>query len=255
MRSGRKGYLASNHGIPGRLSLEHPGAIGELQRLDHPGTMTPVYITAFNRLTPLKRMVEFLCRCPGVSPVVIDNASTYPPLLEWYLECPVEVIRRDDNAGPRVAWSHKDDSPFFAVTDSDLDLDGCPLDLVDVLIDGLESHPEYCKAGLSLEIDDLPQDHPFLERILSVELPYWERRVGRFFDALIGSTFAVYRSGVPCVYGPALRSDRPYTARHLPWYVKPGQENEEERYYYDHAQHASGLLWTMLTQKLLRGDT
>jgi hypothetical protein len=49
-------------------------------------------------------MVEYLQRVPNALPIVVDNDSTYPPLLEWYKTCDCEVILLGVNSGPRAPW-------------------------------------------------------------------------------------------------------------------------------------------------------
>ena len=213
--------------------------------------MIPVYITVHNRLTFTRGMVEYLLACPGIKPIIVDNASSYPPLLDWYScgGCPVQVIRRATNGGPRAAWEHfgLDEYAYYAVTDCDLDLSRCPIDLVQHLIKGLVKHPAYCKAGLSLALDDLPSKSPLYQEIHDIEDKYWSKPLdSEWFDANVDTTFAVYRGfAAPCLYGPALRSGAPYTARHLPWYTLPGQETPEEIYYLDHLEFQSGLYWSV----------
>ncbi len=63
----------------------------------------PIYLTNMNRLTTTKKMVEDLFRLNGDAKInIIDNASTYPPLLEWYDEIKndVNIIRQQGNLGP-----------------------------------------------------------------------------------------------------------------------------------------------------------
>ena len=52
------------------------------------------------------------------------------------------------------------------------------------------------------------------------------------FEASIDTTFALYK---PYTYyyilSPSLRTGKPYTARHLPWYVDSSKINEEEYFY------------------------
>ena len=109
---------------------------------------------------------------------------------------------------------------------------GCPGDLLEVLDGGLAQYPWATKAGVGLEIDDIPAGYPSRDLVLSVERQYWRDRLdGRFFRAPVDTTFALYRSGAEPPSGPALRANRPYVARHLPWYVTPGTLDEEERHY------------------------
>ncbi len=52
----------------------------------------------------------------------------------------------------------------FIVTDPDLDISSVPLDMVDYLIEALESFKCITKAGFSLKIDDLPEDDSTIKR-------------------------------------------------------------------------------------------
>jgi hypothetical protein len=74
------------------------------------------------------------------------------------------------------------------VTDADLSLDGCPKDLLDVLIEGFSAAPDAVKVGLSLEIDDLPE--PMRARVRGWELQFWS-------DPINNWTFANYRNPSP----------------------------------------------------------
>src|SRR5512139_1795296 len=98
--------------------------------------MVPIYINNRNRLTTTRRMVEYLRDVPGALPIVVDNASTYGPLLEWYQNCECEVIRMGGNIGPHAPWFVRDlvrGAPYYVVTDADLDLADVPIDVLEVL--------------------------------------------------------------------------------------------------------------------------
>jgi hypothetical protein len=187
-------------------------------------------------------MAEYLLAIPDAAVIILDNDSTYPPLLDWYQrECRVEVVRVGCNGGPYALWKHVYRSNLQAIsrgaenyvlTDSDLDLSLVPLDVLDVLADGLRTHSFAIKAGLSLEIIGIP------ERNRGAEATYWRHRVDRmWWRAVVDTTFAMYRHGSDWGgYGPAIRSDRPYTARHLPYYVTPDNITEEDQYYLSHCE-------------------
>lgn len=215
--------------------------------------MTPIYITSYNRLTYLRQMVDYLLQVPDVDITVIDNVSTYPPLLEWYTTCPVKVIRLQRSVGPRAAFSGCVAIPLesrFIQTDPDLDLTGIPKDFLQLLHRGLDENPDICKVGFSLELEDLPRDGIVAGAAREVEAGYWTNRRGDFYDAMIDTTFALYRSGRPCVYGPGLRTDRPYTARHLPWYNTLENITEEDSYYIDHIDPSwAGNLFYSIRQR------
>ena len=129
---------------------------------------------------------------------------------------------------------------YYAVTDSDLDLSSVPTDLLNVLSAGLQKFPRANKAGLSLELDDLPVSRATTQ-VREWEAHFWEKRLdSQFFDADVDTTFALYRAGTGWGGngGPAIRTDRPYTARHVPWYMTAETITAEERYYLDHCDRA-----------------
>lgn len=201
--------------------------------------MIPVYINNRNRLTTTRAMVEYLANVPGAYPVIIDNDSTYPPLLEWYKTYQGSIILPKENLGPWAAWKLGIDlaldSDYYVVTDSDLDLSAVPTDLLERLQSGLERFPKVIKAGLSLEIDDVPRE--IAEQVHDWEHTYWQRRLSaEWWDAPIDTTFAMYRKGwsraTQCT-APAIRADHPYVARHIPWYRIL---DDEERYVEAHCK-------------------
>ena len=203
----------------------------------------PIFINNFNRLKSTRELARWVATLPGARAIILDNASDWPPLLDWYERCPFEVRRLGTNLGHRAPWlcgaidgvttSH------YVVTDPDLAMVGCPTDVLTVLADGLRQFPWATKAGVGLEIDDIPVAYPSRDLILDIERHYWSDRLdARFFRAAVDTTFALYRAGEepPCT--PALRSDRPYVARHLPWYISPGELDDEERNYLRDRRHS-----------------
>lgn len=187
-----------------------------------------------------------------IEPVIIDNGSDYPPLLQWYEECKadgIQVIRMNKNIGHKVVWSHElldylGITGRYIVTDSDLDLSGVPEDFLAVMNHGLDIASNYDKCALSLEINDLP-DNRHREHWMKCEKRYWQRPLnGQYFIAETDTTFALYRENVRHYTLSAIRCNRPYTARHVPWYYDGIHElPPDERYYYSKArpEFASGM--------------
>jgi hypothetical protein len=123
------------------------------------------------------------------------------------------------------------------VTDFDLDLSLVPRDVLTVMRDKVLSTPDIVKAGLSLDLDSLP-DTPQAKRAREWEYRHWviEHSPG-WYQAEIDTTFAVYRPQVGWGgYGPALRAKPPYMARHVPWYLTGENLPEEWKYYVDHVE-------------------
>lgn len=220
----------------------------------------PLFIVNYNRLFYVQNMLADLESVSLIRPVILDNASTYPPLLEWYKQADVEVKRLPENYGPRALWDHKLHLPttgaFFAVTDPDLDLSQLPQDWPNVLCSGLELYSDIRKVGVSLRLDDLP-DKGCGPAARQYELQYWKtRRDYMFWEAGIATTLAVYRVGQPMpTYGPALRADAPYSARHLPWYSDPRVLSDEERYYLSTLEHQKTLKWSPWLKKVASCQT
>lgn len=206
----------------------------------------PCYLTNRDCLNPVRGMVEHLQHCNDVGEItIVDCGSTYTPLLEWYQRCGV-TVRRCPNLGPQAPWSGRQHvSEFYFVSDGDLDISAVPLDFLCRLRDGLQEHSSVIKAGLSLRIDDLPPELPLTAKALRIETPYWANRLDQnWYDAPIDTTAAMYRDSQGWGgYGPALRAAPPYTARHLAWYLRPGQIPEDWQYYLDHL-NPQGIVWS-----------
>jgi hypothetical protein len=130
----------------------------------------------------------------------------------------------------------------------------------DVLRDALEVWPNIMKAGLSLEIDDLPDGYQFKRRVIEHEAKFWGpsswTRLGthrRFYIAPIDTTFCMMRTRDPyAAYEPARRAGRPYTARHLPWYMTPETITAEYRHYLANVGFKTGIYWTTLAASEFR---
>lgn len=203
--------------------------------------MTPVFVVVFNRLTTTKRLCEQLSRMDDVRVVIVDNKSTWPDLLDWYAECDYEVVRLAKNIGHHSPWTanlvQRCGSPFYVVTDCDLDLEGVPADLMAVLQQPLTSwHNPPVKSGVALRIDDLPE---WQTQVKEWESRFWRQRiVGDYYAAPIDTTLAMYRANTPVriatkVAGVrAVRTAGPYTARHVPWYLDPTNLDEENANYF-----------------------
>ena len=85
----------------------------------------PVYIISFNRLSDLKKLVHFLEQ-EGLKNIhIIDNASSFPPLLDYYKSLPYPIHRMDKNYGHMVFYEadeFKDvrENQYYILTDPDI---------------------------------------------------------------------------------------------------------------------------------------
>lgn len=205
------------------------------------------FVIAYNRLTWLKNICEYLADT-GMEVIIIDNNSSYKPLLSWYDRCPYTLWRAAENIGHLVYWKSIGgrtlEDRYYCVTDHDLDLSEIPKDYISVLMEGLEKNPDVTKCGFSLRLGDLP-GNDFTKKVIEWEKKFWKTKGNGFYQADIDTTFALYDKERDFGRLPpegnkffhAVRSPEPYTARHLPWYLTPEDilNNDEERYYLEHS--------------------
>jgi hypothetical protein len=201
----------------------------------------PIFVIVRDRVDPLRLLLDWLNRAGQREIVLIDNASTYPPLLRALDSSPHEVVRLDRNLGPRAPWltglvaDRALDRPYV-VTDPDVVPDpDCPFGVFDHFAALLERYPDFPKVGFGLRIDDLPASFAHRSDVAEWEAQWWtdELEPG-VYRAPIDTTFALYRAGRAWHEFDALRTGPPYVARHLPWYSDTAHPTEEERYYRDH---------------------
>ena len=202
----------------------------------------PVFIPVRDRVTPLRLVVDWLERAGHQDIWLVDNASTYEPLLAYLNASPHHVVRLTHNFGHRSPWlsgavQRHARNQYFVVTDPDvLPDDDCPLDAVEHFRDLLDRYPDLHKAGFGLRIDDLPDHYALAAQVRAWERRFWtdEREPG-VYRADIDTTFALYRPMRRHLESQAVRTGAPYVARHLPWYVDSADLPEEDRYYRAHA--------------------
>ncbi len=189
-------------------------------------------LIVYNRLHMPVAMADFLF-AHGIDPVFVDNNSDYPPLLEYYKTTKYQVVRMDQNYGYKVVWNQGVLNMLgitgnYIVTDPDLDLSGIPDDFLSVLEEGLRRYPQYDKCGFSLEINNLPQTD-FCPA--GYEKQFWQYPLDNmYFKAAIDTTFALYK--VQHHSYNAIRTNRPYCCKHMPWYYFDFEDMPEDEQYY-----------------------
>lgn len=214
----------------------------------------PIIINNYNRLTTLKRLISDLEIRGYFNLFIIDNKSTYPPLLEYYEhECTYRVFRLKKNIGFKALWKsgiwYKFFTGYYCYTDSDLSLvQDCPEEFMQKFYDLLQKYPEVHKAGFSLKIDDLPDHYAQKEKVINWESKFYKiQKEPNVYIAPIDTTFALYRPfsrrGKRDGSDEMLRLGYPYQCHHLPWYVNSDNPNAEEKFYINSLQkrtHWSG---------------
>jgi hypothetical protein len=206
--------------------------------------MIPIFIISRDRLNPLSLLLN---RLKGQDITIIDNASTYEPLLDFYKACnDCKIIRLKENHGYLAPWTQDlipKNTPYI-VTDPDvIPVDHCPEDFIEFLYDVLLHHRDKLKIGLGLKIDDIPDSYKFKNEVLVWEGQFWHNPIGIFmgvqlYQAPLDTTFAIYKPNTTHALTPSLRTGEPYVARHTPWYSNSDHPTEEEIYYKEHAHKA-----------------
>ncbi|NQY28268.1 MAG: glycosyltransferase [Flavobacteriaceae bacterium] len=200
-----------------------------------------IYINNFNRLTFLKELIHSLEKRGYRNLVILDNNSTYAPLLKFYESTPYKVIRFNKNYGYKSYWKSglwlKNINKYFAYTDSDLKIsEACPDNFLEYFYELLIKYPEVHKVGFSLKIDDIPNCYKLKNKVINWESRYYEKELEKdLYLAPIDTTFALYRPfskiGQKDGSTPIVRVGGFYNAHHLPWYVDSKNLDEEELYY------------------------
>jgi hypothetical protein len=198
--------------------------------------LIPVFINNRDNLERgFRRLVAWLLSV-NASVVVIDNGSTYPPLLQYYEESKLQIIHSGSNLGPYAFWHlglHLEGR--FIVTDPDVvPSDECPADLIERMSAMMDKG--YKKVGPSLRLNNLPGCYENTEKVRAWESQFWQHPVDGGFQGLIDTTFAMYEGGsVAWPDQPYLRLAHPYSFEHIPWYEGP-EPNAERDYYHAHAK-------------------
>jgi hypothetical protein len=220
-----------------------------------------VFIISYNRLAYLQSLVLWLEKAGFEKIHIVDNNSTYPPLLEYLKNSKHKVYRMERNYGHLVFWESGKfnaviDNEYYIVTDCDvLPVDECPIDLANYFYEILEKHPTFTKVGFSLKIDDLPDHNKTKKTIIDWESQFWKNKLeDGLYDSSIDTTFAFYRPGIypsDKKWWKSIRTDFPYIARHIPWYTDSDNPSEEDEYYQKSLSSKSSF-WSITDVSMLK---
>lgn len=232
-------YIKKWGGLPGRETEKTPYG------LDY--KKIPIFIISRDRLTCLKDQINaFISR--GYHNIhIIDNASSYAPLLDFYKTLPdhITIHYMDKNYGHTVfgeshlfnQYGHN----YYALTDSDVIVhEDCPDNFMEYFFVLLHKythrgHEPIHKVGFGLKLDDLPDTFHKKQEVLNWEGQFWDTEAERgCFFAPIDTTFGLCRPGFRGTWSQAIRTDYPYIARHTGWYINSADLPPDERYYKDH---------------------
>ena len=206
----------------------------------------PVLIINFNQLFYLKQLLGFLQERNFSNIIIIDNNSTYEPLLAYYREITpnVKIERLEYNGGHNVFFKNKSlrqqyGKGYFILTDADIVPNPhLPNDFVKKMISYLDQYfNRITKVGFALEIQSIPDHYLLKDKVQQWEKNFWTEELEKeVYLAEVDTTFALYKPNYPewfhnNSFYSALRLSGDFTAVHGGWYMNSNNPTEEQKYY------------------------
>ncbi|RZK11394.1 MAG: glycosyltransferase family 2 protein [Flavobacterium sp.] len=207
--------------------------------------LTPIFINNRNHYTYLKELIDWLELNGFRNYYVIDNDSSYPPLLEYYRSSLKErVIYLHKNAGHLSMWREglikRVWNSFYVYTDSDVlpVLASSPF-LLEDLYTALKKYDFAIKAGSAIKINDLPKCFALRDKVVEHEQWFWKNELEpTIFHAEVDTTFALYLPNYIWQvdhWDQHLRIAGNCEIRHQPWYQDTDHLTEEQQFYQSNA--------------------
>jgi glycosyltransferase involved in cell wall biosynthesis len=196
-----------------------------------------VVINNRNRLSTTKKLVEDLLERGTESIIIIDNDSTYPPLLEWYKTLPAEVkVHWGHNYGHHAIFMsgilNEIEGDWCFYTDSDIQLNPkMPQNYQEIMYDW--AIKLNCnKIALALDVSDIPDWYWFREQVVRNESRWWGEEVEPdVYKADTDTTFCLIKK---CDQFESYRLAGNFTSKHIPWYIDLDNLDAEEAYFIEH---------------------
>jgi len=202
----------------------------------------PIFINCRDRLDPLLELLNWLGREKMNNIFLVDNDSSYEPLLKFYSSTQHKVIKLSHNYGHRAPWIsgainvYAKGTPYI-VTDPDIIPEKTSHGAIKNFVNLLNKYPDYYKAGFGLRIDNLPKSYKSRDSVIKWESQFWVKKIEKdVFVADIDTTFALYRPGSIYAVRPALRTGGKFLAEHEPWYQDSEKPSPEYAYYLKNAR-------------------
>lgn len=218
----------------------------------HDKPLVPVFVIVYNRIWCLEKCLQSLAHL-GQPVILLNNGSDYPPFIEWIekMRDRYEVIdmNKVDNTQQLYAnvrngihaWKQKHGKPIdaYILTDPDIELENSKMPWIHTLLQCLRKHKNITAVGPNLRTDDIPDFYPLKQKTLRDEAKnhindWFTWKNVRMKHSRIDTTFAMYRMDHEKVgfEKKALRTDAPYCARHLDWYIHPAKLTSDQIHYF-----------------------
>ncbi len=212
----------------------------------------PVFINSRDRLECLRALVNWLIKGNHQCIYILDNDSTYEPLLDYYRyleqnEPFVKILYLKKNMGHKALWDSNlleilHISTPYVYTDSDVVPSvECPLDVLNDLLAILCKYPYIKKVGLGLKTDDITYFDA--EKTRQAEKRFYLHEIEpEVYFGSVDTTFALYRNYRHYNLYVSARTSGKRMAYHMPWYYDWNNLPKDEQYYVNHANASATLV-------------
>ena len=211
----------------------------------------PIFINARDRVGVMKQQVDWLLNAGYNNLIILDNKSSYPPLLEYYRtfinDDRVKTVALGQNLGFKAIWKSNileflDIRTHYVYTDTDLvPIDSCPKNFVQKLLKILKQNPMIKKVGLGMVYEDITfYDKDYWQDIESHYYDFTDVAKNLFYIQ-VDTTLALYVNCRHYNLRFSMRTLGDMMARHLPWYFDYDNLPEDEKYYLDHSDKSSTI--------------
>ncbi|SDP29232.1 glycosyltransferase [Selenomonas ruminantium] len=248
--------------IFGEGSLEENPCRYALEIDDDDFRNIPIFINARDRLTCLRQQIDWLWQADYHNIYILDNASTYPPLLAYYDEIKerIKVLYLKQNLGYKALWKSgvlnvlNIQTPYVYTDPDIVPVEECPYDVLKKMLQVLRKHPYIKKVGFGLRTDDITFAGKAAVLASEGERMMTELAPDVYFG-VIDTTFALYRNLRHYNAYATLRLAGKYMARHLPWYMDYQKLSADEDYYAKHATEDYSTLKVLKDNGMVKEQT
>lgn len=213
----------------------------------------PLIIGNFNQLTYLRNLINWWKWYYPENPVVIiDNGSTYEPLLDYCHEideivASVHFYNENDFVNNLNDLISRSQSEYFIICDPDISpAPNTPPNFLEIFKHAID-HYSFHHAGFDLITEDIPDwnkkkgwiqgDEEALKRGKHTQVINYDGQEYAGVICPIDTTFALYKRdnggwAAPQTAENWTNSLRLFRAHHLTWYIHPDHVNDEMRHYF-----------------------
>lgn len=232
----------------------------------------PIFIISHDRLNVLKDSIASFKQIKTPYEIIIhDNCSTYKPTLDYLKSIDgtdnIKVVYtkgnnlNDVSATIREYMNKHPEIKYYIVTDPDIALYDIDEDILELYKYLLDSHTSVTAVGPMLEIYDIPDYYPLKDSAIKrhtdqfwSKLPIdikWNDKDIKIQFSPIDTTFAMYRRNFNFKnYNIGIRTYKPYSAKHLDWYINPDDMSDDQVFYIKNSSSVSHWGGTWLKNKL-----